>query len=50
MYIGIGILNVDYLCIGGGSAVDAGIVHTGKHQHVVIGLVADAAHIAYVHF
>ena len=41
---------MDLFCEGGGGTVDAGIVDTAEHEHLVVGFVAEAAGLAdFVH-
>lgn len=42
---------MNLFCVGAGCAVDAGVVDTAEHEHLVIGLVAETACLAdLVHF
>lgn len=40
-------LDMDLFREGGGSAVDAGIVDTAEHQHLIVGFAAYTAGLAY---
>jgi len=43
-------LDVDLFSVARGCAIDAGVMNTGKHQHLIIGFIAQIAHLAHIHF
>lgn len=49
MYIGVIVLDMNQLSIDRSCAVDARVVITSKHEHLVIGLSAELTTIADIH-
>ena len=41
---------MDLFGVGGGCTVDAGVMNTGQHEHLVVRFFAEITELAYVHF
>ena len=50
MYIWILSFDVDLLGIRSGCTVDAGIMDTGQHKHLIIRFFAEITELVHVHF